>query len=160
MSTTSRQASSTSPIKLWLTTPLIGLGLIGLLLACNNEPGVMTFGVNNLFRDAVTNKESPGLCTGGLRAKMTTSDGTILEIPNVAPGKNSTLNPSPTKPFGVNQTITIEAWCNTGGVTEGYSKFSRQGSGDKIFGATVTAPQASGTKPSYEVTSPGPIITF
>jgi hypothetical protein len=142
MSTTSRQASSTSPIKLWLTTPLIGLGLIGLLLACNNEPGVMTFGVNNLFRDAVTNKESPGLCTGGLRAKMTTSDGTILEIPNVAPGKNSTLNPSPTKPFGVN------------------SKSSRQGSGDKIFGATVTAPQASGTKPSYEVTSPGPIITF
>jgi hypothetical protein len=158
MSTTSSQVSSTSPIKVWLRKPVIGLGLIGLLSACNNEPGVMTFQVINVSLENGT--RSTGLCTGGLRAKLTTSNGTVLEIPNVAPDKESTLNPSPTTPFGANQTITIEAWCNTGVGTEGYSKFSRQGSSAKIFGADVTAPRASGTKLSYEVTAPGPIITF
>jgi hypothetical protein len=136
------------------------LTLTCLFTACTNEPGFMSFDVTNVFRDSATNNERPGLCTGGLRAKMTTSDGTVLEIPDVAPGKTAFLNPSPTTPFGVSQTITVEAWCKTVGGTEGYSKFSRLGSGNKMFGVTVTAPEAGAAKPAYEVTSPGPFITY
>jgi hypothetical protein len=159
MSTTSFQASSTSRTKFHQTrVTFVGIVLLGLLSGCVNEPGIMTFSVANKF--LYPDPSNNGLCTGGLRAKLTTSNGTVLEIPSVAPGKDSFVSPTPTTPYGLDQTITVEAWCNTGGGVEGYSKYSRKGSSAQSFGASVNAPGPGTAKRSYEIVSPGPVIGF
>jgi hypothetical protein len=100
-----------------------------------------------------------GLCTGGLRAKVTSSSGKIVEIPNVELGKGNLFDIYPTIPYGTNQTITIEAWCKTQSGTEGYSKRIRNGSNIEVITVGIHAPDDSNPKSEYEVISPGPMIT-